>query len=90
VAKSEIYYEPADPAFIKGKLLWRGPTWINTNWFIVKGLRKHGYEREADKIVERMVEMVQREGFKEYYNPETGEGYRRENFGWSTLVLDLL
>jgi hypothetical protein len=35
-------------------------------------------------------EMIEKSGFREYYHPETGEGYRRENFGWSTLILDLL
>lgn len=72
------------------KMLWRGPTWIATNWFIVKGLRKHKKNAEADEIVNRMVEMIDKWGFREYYNPETGQGYRRENFGWSTLIVDLL
>lgn len=72
------------------KMLWRGPTWIATNWFIVRGLRKHGQDKVADQIVERMVEMIEKWGFREYYNPETGQGYRRQNFGWSTLILDLL
>lgn len=72
------------------KMLWRGPTWIATNWFIVRGLRKHGQGKIADQIVLRMVEMIEKWGFREYYNPETGQGYRRENFGWSTLILDLL
>lgn len=72
------------------KMLWRGPTWIATNWFIVRGLRKHGQEKSADQIVERMVAMIEKWGFREYYNPETGQGYRRKNFGWSTLILDLL
>lgn len=93
VAKNEPYYTPEDvgKSKISGtSLLWRGATWINTNWFIVKGLRKHGYDDIADQIVEKMVDMIQREGFREFYNPETGEGYRRDNFGWSSLVLDLL
>ncbi|MDP3973958.1 MAG: hypothetical protein Q8P92_03940 [Candidatus Daviesbacteria bacterium] len=90
VAKDEKYYEPGDTPFYKIKLLWRGPTWINTNWFIVKGLRKHGFFDIADQIVDKTTQMVEKEGFREYYNPETGKGYRRENFGWSTLVLDLL
>lgn len=90
VARSESYYVPTDTPFHKVKLLWRGPTWINTNWLIVQGLRKHGHDVIADKIVGRMVEMMQKWGFREYYNPETGEGYRREDFGWSTLIVDLL
>jgi glycogen debranching enzyme len=90
VAKSEPYYVPTDTPAYKVKLLWRGPTWVNTNWFVIKGLRKHGYDEIADQIVDKMKDMVQEHGFREYYNPETGEGYRRENFGWSTLMLDLI
>ena len=51
VARSEPYYNPADTPPHKVKLLWRGPTWIATNWFIVKGLRKHGFHDIAKKIV---------------------------------------
>lgn len=90
VAKNEKYYVPGDTPFHQVKLLWRGPTWIATNWFVVKGLQKHGYTNLADEVIAKMNEMIDREGFREYYNPETGVGYRRENFGWSTLVLDLM
>ncbi len=90
VSKDEKYYVPHDTPKHQVKLLWRGPTWISTNWLIVKGLRKHGYNELADEIVMKMNKMITKNGFREYYNPETGEGYRRENFGWSTLILDLL
>ena len=90
VAKNEPYYQPKDTPLHMGKLLWRGPTWIATNWFIVKGLQRHGYYEIADQIIDSMVEMIEKYGFREYYNPETGEGYRRTDFGWSTLILDLL
>lgn len=90
VAADEPYFTPDDIPFYKGKLIWRGPTWVNTNWFVVKGLRKHGFGEIADQIVGKMREMIDKYGFREYYNPETGEGYRRDNFGWSTLIVDLL
>lgn len=90
VSKDEPHYVPTDTSWYKIKLIWRGPTWINTNWFIVKGLRRHGHHAIADRLVEKMVEMIQKHGFREYYNPETGVGYRREDFGWSTLIIDLL
>lgn len=90
VSKDEHYYEPEDTPTHKLKLIWRGPTWINTNWFIVKGLRKHGYYEIADEIVAKMMAMIKKNGFREYYNPETGVGYRHHNFGWSTLIIDLL
>lgn len=70
--------------------LWRGPTWLNTNWFLVKGLRKHGYLEVADQIVEKSVDMVSRYGFREYYNPITGEGMGAGAFGWSTLLVDMV
>lgn len=90
VAKDEPYYEPNDTPAHRMKLLWRGPTWVSTNWFIVKGLQRHGYHDVANTIVAQMTEMIKQYGFREYYNPETGIGYRRKNFGWSTLIVDLL
>lgn len=70
--------------------LWRGPTWINTNWFLVGGLRRHGYPEVARDIVKASLELVNRSGFREYYDPITGEGLGASNFGWSTLVLDMM
>ena len=90
VSKDEKYYVPHDTPKHQVKLLWRGPTWIATNWFVVKGLQKHGYDEIANKVIKRMSKMIDDHGFREYYNPETGEGYRRQNFGWSTLILDLI
>jgi hypothetical protein len=83
-----------EPTFVPGvvgtKLLWRGPTWFNTNWYLARGLRRHGAEALARRIAERSADLVEREGFREYYNPLTGEGHGAQNFGWSALVLDLL
>lgn len=90
VAKDEKYYVPHDTPLHQVKLLWRGPTWIATNWFVVKGLQKHGYHSVAKEVIEKMKKMIEEHGFREYYNPEDGTGYRRNNFGWSTLILDLL
>jgi glycogen debranching enzyme len=90
VSKDEKYYVPHDTPFHQVKLLWRGPTWIATNWFVVKGLQKHGYNDIAKDVIKKMSKMIEAHGFREYYNPETGEGYRRQNFGWSTLILDLI
>lgn len=90
VSKDEKYYVPHDTPLHQVKLLWRGPTWIATNWFVIKGLQKHGYKEIADNVVVKMKKMIEEHGFREYYNPETGDGYRRQNFGWSTLLLDLI
>lgn len=78
--------EPSfDPDF-KAKLLWRGPTWINTNWYLTYGLLRHGFYDIAKDLAHRTFDMVAKEGFREFYHPLTGKGMRVKNFGWSTLV----
>lgn len=82
--------EPSfDPTF-GSRLLWRGPTWVNTNWFLIKGLETHGYLKVAAELTERTVAMLDLGGIRECYNPYTAEGYAAQDFGWSTLVLDLI
>ncbi|MDP2948761.1 MAG: hypothetical protein Q8P22_04410 [Chloroflexota bacterium] len=70
--------------------LWRGPTWVCINWFLVRGLRKHGFEDVATHIVAKTKELVLQHGFREFYNPLTGEPHGAEGFAWSTLVVDML
>jgi hypothetical protein len=73
-----------------GSLLWRGPTWINANWYLARGLRLHGRPELATSIEDASLALVERSGFREHYNPETGEGYGAEGFAWSGLVLEML
>jgi glycogen debranching enzyme len=69
--------------------LWRGTTWINCNWYIVNGLLRHGYAGVAKEISKRTLEMVEKSGFREHYNPLDGMGYGAKNFGWSTLAVEM-
>lgn len=85
VAASEPSF---DPSFQTG-LVWRGPTWVNTNWLLIHALRAHGYGAIADELAARTVAMVERGGFRECFNPFTAAGYGAPDFGWTTLVLDL-
>ncbi len=79
-----------EPSYSEHKLLlWRGPTWINTNWFIVQGLRKHGFENVAIDLTIKSRELVNKGGFREFYSPKTGKGMGAKNFAWSTLVVDI-
>jgi len=80
-------YRPAPGG---GSLLWRGPTWINANWYLARGLRRHGHEGLATSIEDASLELVERSGFREHYNPETGEGYGAQGFAWSGLVLEMV
>jgi glycogen debranching enzyme len=90
VAKNEISFSPAPTLIAKEPIIWRGPTWINTNWYLIKALQHHGFKKEAERLIEKSVDLVKNGGFREFYNPFTGEGYGARDFGWSTLVVDLL
>jgi len=82
----------SDPKFLPGNprgFIWRGPSWINTNWFLSHALRRHGYTELADTIVARSHDAIAGAGYREYYHPYTGEGLGARNFGWSTLILDM-
>ncbi len=81
VPQNSRYFQPEDKRY-----LWRGPTWINTNWFIVNGLKRHGYDDLAETISQASRDLVNQFGFWEYYNPLTGKGGGAKDFGWSTLA----
>ena len=68
---------------------WRGPIWFAPHWMIVKGLRRYGYESEADQLKKRSIELLEKSGFREFYNPFSGEGYGAKGFIWGGLVLDM-
>ena len=68
---------------------WRGPTWTTTNWFIFQGLRRYGFEKEASAIRESTHALLSKSGFREYFDPQTGEGFGAESFTWGGLALDM-
>jgi glycogen debranching enzyme len=86
-----LYLKPSDgrPEH-DSKLLWRGPSWINTNWYIARGLRRHGRIDLARTIEDRSAELIEKGGFREYYDPYTGEGFGAHAFSWTALVLNML
>ncbi|MDP3989481.1 MAG: trehalase family glycosidase [bacterium] len=82
VAKNDPAYDPVG--------FWRGPVWMSVHWFISKGLRGYGFHNEADRIVQKSCELIQRSGFREYYHPDTGEGLGAVDFTWSALIVDMI
>jgi hypothetical protein len=69
---------------------WRGPSWVNSAWFVSLGLRRLGLDDEAERIAQRLVAVVAREGFREYYEARQGYGMGAHEFGWSTLLWELV
>lgn len=67
---------------------WRGPCWLNTAYFLVKGLHNYGYKQQSLTITEKILSMCkQNDIIYEYYNSKTGEGLGAKNFGWSSAFI---
>jgi glycogen debranching enzyme len=85
VAKNEPSFYPYE-----SKFLWRGPTWAVVNWFLFKSFIANGFEKEAHKLLNSLKGLIEKSGFREYYNPNTGKGYGAKDFTWSGLVVDMM
>jgi neutral trehalase len=70
--------------------IWRGPTWAVYSWFLHQCLMERGFRKEATNVVETLKGLISKGGFREYYNPFTGEGYGASDFTWSGLVVDMM
>jgi len=81
-SKSSRYFAPRG--------YWRGPIWVNMNWFLIRGLERYGFADLANAIRADTLALIERSGFHEYFDPRTGEGDGTDMFSWSAaLVIDL-
>lgn len=82
---------PLNSPWFKETEYWQGPTWINTNWFIIDGLKRAKYMDHHGALKETTLEMVENSGIYEYFNPNNGHGEGIERFSWTAaLCLDLV
>lgn len=81
VSRDEASFNPND--------MWRGPVWIGANWFIYKGLMNYGFNDVAQKIKDSSIALLEKSGFREYFNPDNGEGLGAHDFTWGGLILDM-
>jgi len=82
---------PTSSPDFNARRYWRGPTWINLNWFIIEGLKRYGFNDEAGWLRLHTLGLIAKSGFREYYNPRSGEGLGAREFSWTAaLTLDLL
>jgi Mannosylglycerate hydrolase MGH1-like glycoside hydrolase domain len=71
--------------------LWAGHcVWTNFSWMLSIGLGEYGHIEEAREMTARVVRMVLREGFYEYYDARSGGGRRIPDFCWPALTLDMM
>ncbi|WP_224994693.1 amylo-alpha-1,6-glucosidase [Cesiribacter sp. SM1] len=85
VAQNSPSFNPTESPYI-----WRGPTWIVNNWFLHQFLMEKGHQQEAAKLVESIRKLIEISGFREYYNPYTGQGYGAKDFTWAGLIVDMV
>lgn len=82
---------PVNSPYFDPNKYWQGPTWVNTNWLIIRGLQRYGYSEEAKLISDRTIELVRNGGPSEYFNPLTGDPVGASDFSWTAaLTIDLL
>lgn len=82
---------PVDSAWFQSERYWQGPTWVNTNWLVIQGLKNYGFNDHAEALKETTLEMIKNSGFWEYFNPITGQGLGINNFSWTAAItLDLI
>ncbi|HEA30634.1 MAG TPA: trehalase-like protein [Leeuwenhoekiella sp.] len=70
--------------------IWRGPTWTLFNWFLYPYFLKKGYKDEAERLMDSMYRLVQKSGFREYYDPFSGKGHGAKDFTWPGLIIDMI
>ncbi|MFM7889967.1 MAG: amylo-alpha-1,6-glucosidase [Actinomycetota bacterium] len=78
------------PDTVGGNLVFRGPTWLHSNWYLGRALIRHGRQDLAAHIAKQSIELIRKSGVREYYNPSNGNGWGAPDFSWSTVLLDLV
>ena len=81
VARNDPHYDP--------NTMWRGPIWVNINYFFIEALAQIGQVDLADQLREKTLELIMGQpSIYEYYN--TSDGHPPESaadiFGWTAAV----
>ncbi len=80
---------PSTPPFspnFESKRYWRGPVWAIINWLIADGLRQNQLQELATTIEGNTINVIERNGFCEYFDPITGEGLGGDTFSWTAAI----
>ena len=81
---------PINSPWFYDKCYWQGATWINTNWLIIDGLKRLGFNNYAGALTEATLELVEKSGMHEYFSPINGESAGIDDFSWTAaLTIDL-
>ncbi len=82
---------PINSPWFIDKNYWQGATWVNTNWLIIDGLTRLGFDTHAEALREATIELVGKSNMDEYFSPLTGDPAGIDNFSWTAaLTIDLI
>jgi len=77
-----------DPSF-DAQTMWRGPVWVNINYFMIEALGQIGEIALARELREKTLDLIMsHDSIFEYYNALTGEAppTAADVFGWTAAV----
>jgi len=81
VARDDSHYEP--------DTMWRGPVWVNINYFFIEALQQIGEDELARELRTKTLSLVKdHTSIYEYYHAESGEppAGAADIFGWTAAV----
>jgi hypothetical protein len=81
VAYNDPHYDP--------EVMWRGPVWVNINYFMIEALHQVGEVQLAEELTLKTLDLIKNHpGIYEYYNSESGvpPAKAAEAFGWTAAV----
>ncbi|WP_371656505.1 MULTISPECIES: MGH1-like glycoside hydrolase domain-containing protein [unclassified Streptomyces] len=83
VSKSSPYFA--------SRQYWRGPVWLDQAYFAIAGMRRYGFDRDADALTARLIDsaagLTGNAPIMENYDPLTGDPLNSPNFSWSAALL---
>jgi neutral trehalase len=79
-------FDPDRPEF-EPRRYWRGPVWLVVNWMLIDGLKRNGHQALSRRIRRDSMSVVARSGFREYFDPTTGEGLGGTDFSWTAAMM---
>ncbi|MCO6453428.1 MAG: hypothetical protein J5I90_21785 [Caldilineales bacterium] len=81
VAYNDPHFDP--------ETMWRGPVWVNINYFFIEALRQIDQHELADELRDKTLELVMSHAsIHEYYNAINGQPPVKaaDIFGWTAAV----
>ncbi|MBA6295706.1 MGH1-like glycoside hydrolase domain-containing protein [Colwellia sp. MB02u-9] len=65
---------------------WRGPVWLHINWLLALGAEHYGFNEESLQLKEASQTLIEKSGYFEYFNCETGAGCGGDDFSWTAAI----